>query len=432
MFGTGSPPPRSAALAVPAAPSRAPAAPQHDDAAATPASVASPLDHAPHVTALNQVAQRLNAGPGVSAQRKTAHLLGASPRNAVVQRTIVGLDGENLWASDIARQLRDEHDPRVIEGAHRLHSMDGEVRVQDYVDLRRRILENPRFGQIIAASRSESAAPKYQPPAIGPAASAMRAGTATYHQDRLAALGTPSGGVMEYLSSLFSSAPAAPQVALNHIETGAVNNWVSGNWGQMQNYARAIGDPVATAAAVGGSALMGRDVAGEVGALDSVLGKLAPRAGTSYRRSDYAVLDVYSRLIGPGSYVGSPAFFATSTKKGAGGAGGGAEQWGKESKAYFEITGNQGRDLGPYQNALQSEAEILYPRGSVFLVTAVQVEGEAVKVLLRNVTEVPQGTRILDPFSAVDVTAQIQQARVPPAAPNLAPPAKPASPVMER
>jgi hypothetical protein len=422
MLDTGSPPPRRAALAVPAAPSRAPAPPQQNDAASAHASVASPLDQAPHVTALNLMAQRLNAGPAVSAQRKMAGML-ATPRVTVAQRKIVGPDREEIWDQGISDGVRDEQNAIVKDAARRLHSMKGEVRVEDYAELRRKILAG-KYKSIVALSQGESAQPAYQP--------ALPAAVATSAPDAqsLAALGTPSGvlsslgGMGSWLVSRCTITAEKPE--LNAKETAAIDNWVAGGWGMMQAYARAASVPADAQQARDEAALIGRDVAKEVGSLDAVLEKLPGTQGKSYRRADYAILDVYSRIIRPGTYVGSPAFFASSRKKGASGAGGGAAAWGKGRMAYFEISGVEGRDLGPHQSALGGEEEILFPRGTVFRVQAIEIDDETVKVLLDNVPEAPAHTVIRDPYSGLDVTQQIAHARTPAAASGaVAPPPMP-------
>jgi hypothetical protein len=385
--------------------------------------VASPLDHAPHVTALGLVARRLNAAPVVSAQRRTARMLARPPRNAVVQRTIVSMDGENIWANEIAGRLPAEQDATVVEAAHRLHSMKGEVRVRDYAELQRKILDG-KYKAIIALSRGESAQAEYNP-AI-PAAVA----TSAPHAQSLAALATPSGllsslgGMGSWLQSLFTVTAEDPE--LTSKEAAAIDNWVAGGWGMMQDYARAASIPAEALRSSAEAAQIGRDVAKEVGTLDAVLNKLPAKQGTSYRRADYAILDVYSRIIRPDSYVGSPAFFASSRKKGASGAGGGAAGWGKGRMAYFEISGVEGRELGPHQSQLGGEEEVLFPRGTVFLVKAIEITDETVKVLLENVPGAPPNTVIRDPYSGLDVTRQIAHARKPAAVPAaMAPPPMP-------
>lgn len=66
---------------------------------------------------------------------KPAMVKPAVPRPQVVQRTIVGTGGQQIWATEIAAKVADEKDQQISKEVHRLHSATELIPVVSYDDL---------------------------------------------------------------------------------------------------------------------------------------------------------------------------------------------------------------------------------------------------------------------------------------------------------
>lgn len=213
-----------------------------------------------------------------------------------------------------------------------------------------------------------------------------------------------------------SQVPKRPRSPLATAEdVREINNWVSGGWGSINQYLFGTDtdeDRATRAFVLAHGQPKDRwaiDVDARVSGIATALEKLPSFQGTTYRQARCKDADVYRRKIGPGSFVSSPGFLATSHVKGAEGAGGGEDGWGRGDRVYFQVTGATGVDLGPYQENLKGEREVLYPTRSVFEVLAVRVvprgtggDGkplQTVLVILQQVLAVPDDVTVLDSYS---------------------------------
>lgn len=223
------------------------------------------------------------------------------------------------------------------------------------------------------------------------------------HRDRLDALRQPSKGDERALAAKVG--PRVEQVTDDDIEE--IENWVGGSWSTMNQVLFGAESPrerEARALVVEAGTEDQRwkmDIEGRVAGLSAALERVPKRSGTSYRVMRPKDAGVFGGKILVGDLIMSKGFFATSMVKGADGAGGGEDGWGKaEGRAYLEIVGVSGADLGPYQSGLSAEREVLFGRDTVFQVEAIEPgENGVVFVLVKEVVGgVPEGTRVKDPY----------------------------------
>lgn len=194
-----------------------------------------------------------------------------------------------------------------------------------------------------------------------------------------------------------------------------IQNWVGGGWSTLNRFMFGIEKeddrqarqmvldqplpPAGEARARVENNQWQMNLQARVTGLQAALTKLPKYGGRTYRQATPKDASVYGGTIKVGDFIQSPGFFATSMLRGGGGAAGGST-WGKQAgKAYFQVTGASGRDLGPYQETLASEREVLYPANAVFEVKAIEKRGAAVFVILDQVLVVPEGATVREPFA---------------------------------
>jgi hypothetical protein len=87
---------------------------------------------------------------------------GPAVAQTVVQRTILGLKGENIWSTQIGAAVfaLGPNEARLKTKILRLHSTERIVNVRDFDDLRERIAKH-EFDKVLEESRAESSEPKY-------------------------------------------------------------------------------------------------------------------------------------------------------------------------------------------------------------------------------------------------------------------------------
>jgi hypothetical protein len=239
---------------------------------------------------------------------------------------------------------------------------------------------------------------------------------ANIHRADLTTLGSTSS--QGELSSVAGrSTTRDPSVTQSEIRE--IQNWVGGGWSTMNRFmfgaesaddlqARQMilsqplpGDPRARALVEKNQWEM--NLQARVRGLEGALAKLPRYTGTTYRQARPKDMRVYGGTIKVGDFIQSPGFFATSMVRGGGGAAGGST-WGKEAgKAYFSVTGTAGRDLGPYQDTLASEREVLYPANAVFEVKAIERRGASVFVIVSQVLAVPDSAMVREPYAGEQV-----------------------------
>jgi hypothetical protein len=203
-----------------------------------------------------------------------------------------------------------------------------------------------------------------------------------------------------------------------------INNWVKGGWSTMNRHLFGAEDPKDVAArgavlaqveptfsaavpASDQTRILDQirkqkwemDVRSRVEGLGTALEKLPKFQGHTFRQASCRDRTVFGSAIRPGDLIRYKGFFATSMLRGAEGAGGGEEAWGRtQDKVYFDVSGVTGRDLGPYQQDLSGEREVLYPANSVFEVKAIESRNGAFFVIIQQVLVVPEGATVRDPW----------------------------------
>ncbi len=199
----------------------------------------------------------------------------------------------------------------------------------------------------------------------------------------------------------------------NDTDRREINNWVSGSagpmnrmlFGRLSEEDRGLQDIILRQGDANNR--WAWDLDARSAGLQRAMDKIPKFKGTTYRKATAENDNVYRSLIHPGDLVMSKGFMATSMLKGAEGAGGGQEAWGKGNNVYFQITGVTGTDLGPYQDALQGEREVLYPAESVFEVKAIKYKDATVFVILSQVLLIPDGVQVKDPYTGEEVDAPV-------------------------
>jgi len=176
----------------------------------------------------------------------------------------------------------------------------------------------------------------------------------------------------------------------------AQDDWVAGGWDALNKYKRGLLTEKEINETNAGKKTITKKVEGKfvqvqenvksldrrASDLETMLKKLDPHKGSSYRRVDpKSDISTYAKKIRPGDYIIDKGFSASSVVRGGEGAGSG---WGKPGGLYFDIVGTSGKNLTPYSR-MKGEGEVLFLPGTVFLVQAIEVDkDQTVWVLLKE------------------------------------------------
>jgi hypothetical protein len=185
----------------------------------------------------------------------------------------------------------------------------------------------------------------------------------------------------------------------------AIDYWVRGGWGALNKAVRGLLDPGEQALLetirgnIGGKDFPPATFANRATALDGALNALPDYAYPTFRRATYLNDTVYSARIAPGDHLVDQGYTATSTLKGAEGAGGGGG-WAAGAEVYFMVHGLHGKSLIPY-SAIGGEKEVLFSRGSIFQVEGIARTGNTFLVVMRQVGALPHGVAGKNPFTGL-------------------------------